>query len=114
VLDKRGETERIGDSWYHIARGYPRGVDVSIQAKVSGPPDERDAELERLRAEVAAYRATTASTKPDAAPADPEIDVPLVGPREPDNGTEPNSPPDGAYGTPVGGPAGRAVNLRRA
>jgi len=62
VLGGRGDTERMGDIWRRIARGHlDSGVDVSIHAEVPGPPDERDAELERLRAEVAELSAALRS-----------------------------------------------------
>jgi hypothetical protein len=81
LLGKRGETERIGTDWYHVAKGDVRHVHVSIQAKVPGPPDERD----------------------------PEIDLPLVGPREVDNGDVPTVLAPGVFGAAEGAPAGRAV-----
>lgn len=57
VLGKRGTTTRDPDGWRHKAESFAFGmVYVSTHAIVPGPPDERDAELERLRAEVAELR----------------------------------------------------------
>lgn len=57
VLGKAGVTRRDSDGWRHIAEGRSGGAWVSIHALVPGPPDERDLELERLRAEVETLRA---------------------------------------------------------
>jgi hypothetical protein len=52
MLGEPGETERFAGEYRHVARCGPvAGVRVSIHASVPGPPDERDVELERLRAE---------------------------------------------------------------
>lgn len=57
VLGKRGATRRDSDGWRHIAEGRVGAVFVSVHAVVPGPPDERDLELESLRAEVEELRA---------------------------------------------------------
>lgn len=65
VGGKPGKTERFADGWkrgLYVSARTGRGY-TSIHATVPGPPDERDAELERLRAEVAELR-----TKAAAAP----------------------------------------------
>lgn len=90
VFGKPGKGERNGRDWYHVRRTDPNGYDpvgVSIFAIVPGPPDERDVELERLRAELAA------ALKPAA-----------YG-REVDNGDVAAEVPTGVEGGPVTGRA---------
>lgn len=55
ILGKPGETSKNGDGWRHKvdSHAYSRNSYVGIHATVPGPPDERDAELEKLRARVA-------------------------------------------------------------
>lgn len=67
LLGKEAATEKRGDSWYHIAQGGPprgRGF-YHVQTSVPAPPDERDAELAALRAEVSKLRAAAALTPDD-------------------------------------------------
>jgi hypothetical protein len=55
MLGKPGETRRSSDGWLHQVQGVPlsgRGY-VTAHASVPGPPDERDVELEKLRARLA-------------------------------------------------------------
>jgi hypothetical protein len=58
VLGKKGTTVHEGGTTYrHRTEGDVLApVYVNIGATVPGPPDERDAELERLRAEIAAQQ----------------------------------------------------------
>jgi hypothetical protein len=59
VLGRPGRTERISGDWYHVARGtnfFAANVHVTVQARVPAPPDDRDAEIERLRAELVGLR----------------------------------------------------------
>lgn len=58
LIGKVAESKRLsGGSWHHTIRGRRGPVDISVYQQVR-PPDERDAELERLRAELAALRST--------------------------------------------------------
>lgn len=57
VLGKPGKTERMsGGTWQRAADSWLGVMAVRIYDKVSGPPDERDAEIERLRSELAEAR----------------------------------------------------------
>ena len=49
----RGKTELANDGWAHSAWVTRNGLTVHVRAKVPAPPDERDAEIERLRAALA-------------------------------------------------------------
>lgn len=57
VLGKPGETRKDSDDWRHIAEGRIGTCYLQIHSTVPGPPDERDDELARLRAEVESLRA---------------------------------------------------------
>jgi len=57
VTGKEATTERSGGSWYHLARSSNAKMYLTVQGEVPGPPDERDAELVRLRAENERLRA---------------------------------------------------------
>lgn len=85
VVGKRGEVERIGSEWYLIARNRstPKtNVHLSVQATVPGPPDERDAKIERLKADLAEARAATETAKSflgtEGAVAEPKPDTLVV------------------------------------
>lgn len=57
VLGKPGKTEQMsGGTWQRAADSWLGVMAVRIYDKVSGPPDERDAEIERLRSELAEAR----------------------------------------------------------
>jgi hypothetical protein len=57
VLGCAGRTEKSGNSWYHIVRADRAGVHITVQERLSGPFDEHEVELERLRARVAELEA---------------------------------------------------------
>lgn len=57
LLGKPGRVVRSGDSWFHLAQDYTAERALAVQSKVAGPPDERDAELDQLRARVAELEA---------------------------------------------------------
>jgi hypothetical protein len=57
ILGCAGQDEKIGSSWYHLVRATRSGVNIEVQNSLSGRPDERDVELERLRARVAELEA---------------------------------------------------------
>lgn len=52
-----GKPEKIGSDWYHLIRRTTNNVHLAVQEILPAVPDERDAELERLRAEVEQLRA---------------------------------------------------------
>lgn len=53
LLRKTPETKKLVGGTYHRRASGSRGqIRVSVYQEVTGPPDERDAELARLRAEV--------------------------------------------------------------
>jgi hypothetical protein len=57
LLGKAATDDGIGGGmWHRLARGDRDGVHLTVQAQVPGPPDERDAEIERLKAELTKYR----------------------------------------------------------
>jgi hypothetical protein len=85
VTGKPGESTPVGDGKWRRGATMTRDYhfSVGVQGTVPGPPDERDAEIERLRAEVAKLKADTDSTgtvfdrepeelKPTSAPANVE------------------------------------------
>jgi hypothetical protein len=79
VLGRRAATERFSTGWRHVARGIlESGLDVSIHAEVPGPPDERDAELERLRTENAALTAALSHLGTEGAVAQAKPDTLLL------------------------------------
>jgi hypothetical protein len=54
ILGKTGETRKDSDGWRHKVQGTTRSRGyVTVHALVPAPPDEREAELERLRARLA-------------------------------------------------------------
>lgn len=57
LLGKQGSHETVSGGPWYVARGRRKQIDVSIYRGLSKPPDERDAELARLRAEVEKLRA---------------------------------------------------------
>lgn len=59
VLGKPGVTSKDSDGWRHKATGgtWSGYSYVAIHALVPGPPDERDVELEQLRARLAELEA---------------------------------------------------------
>jgi hypothetical protein len=65
VLGKPGKDERSDGGWRRIVHGgsLAANVWVSVHATVPGPPDPKDIELERLRAELAEARAATANAE---------------------------------------------------
>jgi len=56
VNGTRGETKLASDGWAHSAWVGRDRLTIHVRAKVPAPPDERDVELERLRAEIATLR----------------------------------------------------------
>lgn len=63
ILGCAGQHVKHGrNSWYHLVQAERAGVQISVQESITAPPDERDAELARLRTEVAELRGKT----PDA------------------------------------------------
>lgn len=90
-----GEHKAMSCGDYHYARyGYRGAIDLNIFQSVSGPPDERDMEIARLRAENAELRAARDTGYG----------------REPDNGDDTAPIPPGVYGEHEGAPAGRTVD----
>lgn len=56
INGERGETKLASDGWVRTASIHTEGLTVCVRANVPPPPDERDAEIERLRSELAEAR----------------------------------------------------------
>lgn len=68
----RGETKLTADQWAHSGWISTPCLSIYVKAKVPGPPDERDAEIERLRADLAdAQKTIRVFVAPKPEPADP-------------------------------------------
>lgn len=62
VLGEKGHPQKSSETWFHLAQGGDWSIGFSylgVQASIPAPPDERDAELKRLRAELAELRSST-------------------------------------------------------
>ena len=68
VIGKPGETEKNGSDWYHLVRRTVSNIHLTVQTRVPAPPDERDAELAKLRAKVAELEAAAPTTPAGSGP----------------------------------------------
>jgi hypothetical protein len=71
LIGKPGRTMAMsdGDTYHHDAHGYRGPISVGVYNRVSNPATrERDAAVERLRAELAALRATAETRRCEPTP----------------------------------------------
>ncbi len=79
VFGEPGKTRKDAGQWRHLVERTVGGIHVQIHARVPDPADERDVELERLRAEVAELRARVSAPVPSAASIEERDGCPVDG-----------------------------------